>query len=111
MVAVYLVKVIKDFLVGLLPLGTASLLLSEESIKQDALYLSNNVANLSIFYREKVGALGQFLMDLYLLVAVFLAVTLEDQGIRVVYIRPYSSSLGLIIMAFIITAVVGIPVR
>jgi len=30
---VYLVKVIKDFLVGLLPLRTASLLLSEESIK------------------------------------------------------------------------------
>jgi len=56
--AVYLVKVIKDFLVGLLPLGTASLLLSEESIKWNALYLSNNIANLNIFYREKVGALG-----------------------------------------------------
>ena len=40
------------------PLGAASLLLSEESIKQDALYLSNNVANLSIFYGEKAGALG-----------------------------------------------------
>ena len=57
-VAVYLVKVIKDFLVGLPPLGATSLLLSKESIKQDALYLSNNVANLSIFYRKKVGALG-----------------------------------------------------
>jgi len=30
---VYLVKVIKDFLVGLLLLGTASLLLSERPIK------------------------------------------------------------------------------
>jgi len=30
---VYLVKVIKDFLVGLLLLGTASLLLSKEPIK------------------------------------------------------------------------------
>ena len=43
---------------GLLPLGTASLLLSEEPIKRDALYLSNNIANLSIFYGEKAGALG-----------------------------------------------------
>jgi len=33
MVIVYLVKVVKDFLVGLPLLGTASLLLSEEPIK------------------------------------------------------------------------------
>jgi len=44
--------------VGLPLLGTASLLLSEKPIKRDALYLSNNIANLSIFYREKAGALG-----------------------------------------------------
>jgi len=75
---VHLVKVIKDFLVGLLLLGTASLLLSEKPIKRDALYLSNNVANLSIFYREKAGALGQFLIGLYLPVAIFLMVTLKD---------------------------------
>ena len=43
---------------GLLLLRTVSLLLSEESIKWDALCLPNNIANLSIFYREKVGALG-----------------------------------------------------
>jgi len=55
---VYLVKVIKDFLVGLPLLETASLLLNEKPIKQDALYLSNNIANLSIFCGEKVGALG-----------------------------------------------------
>jgi len=55
---VYLVKIIKDFLVGLLLLGTASLLLSKKPIKWDALYSSNNVANLSIFYGEKVGTLG-----------------------------------------------------
>jgi len=55
---VYLVKVIKDFLVGLPLLGTASLLLSEKPIKQDALCLSDNIANLSIFCREKVGALS-----------------------------------------------------
>jgi len=78
MVAVYLVKVIKDFLVGLLLLGTASLLLSEKPIKRNALCLSNNIANLSIFCREKVGALGQFLVGLYLPVAIFLAVTLKD---------------------------------
>jgi len=58
MVAVYLVKVVKDFLVGLLLLGITSLLLSEKPIKRDALYLSDNIANLSIFYREKAGALG-----------------------------------------------------
>jgi len=44
--------------VGLPLLGTASLPLSEKPIKRDALCSSNNVANLSIFYREKVGALG-----------------------------------------------------
>jgi len=58
MVTVHLVKVIKDFLVGLLLLGTASLLLSEKPIKRDALYSSDNIANLGIFYREKVGTLG-----------------------------------------------------
>jgi len=55
---VYLVKVIKDFLIELPLLGTASLLLSKKPIKQNALYSSDNIANLSIFYREKVGALG-----------------------------------------------------
>jgi len=44
--------------VGLLLPRTASLLLSEKPIKRDALYLSNNIANLSIFYREKAGALS-----------------------------------------------------
>jgi len=44
--------------VGLLLLGTASLLLSKKPIKRDALCLSNNIANLSIFYGEKAGALG-----------------------------------------------------
>jgi len=112
MVAVYLVKVVKDFLVGLPLLRTASLLLSEKPIKRDALYSSDDVANLSIFCREKVGALGQFLAGLYLPVAVFLAVTLKDWGIGVACIGPYSSSLGLIIMAFVIAAaVVGVPVR
>jgi len=43
--------------VELLLLGTASLLLSKKPIKWDAFCLSNNIANLSIFYREKVGAL------------------------------------------------------
>jgi len=112
MVAVHLVKVVKDFLVGLPLPGTASLLLSEKPIKRDTLCLSNNIANLGIFCGEKVGALGQFLTGLYLPVAIFLAVTLKDWGIKVAYIRPYSSSLGLIIMAFIVTAaVVGVPVR
>jgi len=78
MVAVYLVKVIKDFLVELPLLGTTSLLLSEKPIKRDALYSSNNIANLGIFYGEKAGALGQFLIGLHLLVAIFLAVTLKD---------------------------------
>ena len=55
---VYLVKVVKNFLVGLLLLGTASLLLGEKPIKQDTLCLSNKIANFSIFYGEKAGALG-----------------------------------------------------
>ena len=55
---VYLVKVVKDFLVGLPLLGTASLPLSKKPIKRDAFYSSNNIANLNIFYREKAGALG-----------------------------------------------------
>ena len=63
---------------GLPLLGTTSLLLSEEPIKQDTLYSPNNIANLSIFYREKAGALNQFLIGLYLLVAIFLTVTLKD---------------------------------
>ena len=97
---------------GLLLLETASLLLSEKPIKRDALCLSDNIANLNIFYREKVGALGQFLAGLYLLVAIFLIVTLKDQGIKVAYIRPYSGSLGLIIIAFIVAAtIVGVPVK
>jgi len=44
--------------VGLPLLGTASFLLSKKPIKWDALYSPNNITNLSIFYREKVGALG-----------------------------------------------------
>jgi len=44
--------------VGLPLLGTTSLPLSEKPIKQDALCLSNNIANLGIFYGEKAGALG-----------------------------------------------------
>ena len=50
-------------------------------------------------------------MDLYLLVAVFLIVSLEDWGIRVIYIRPYGSSLGLIVVAFIIATLVGVSVK
>ena len=63
---------------GLPLLGTASLPSSKKPIKRDALRLSDNVANLSIFYREKAGALGQFLAGLHLPVAIFLAVTLKD---------------------------------
>ena len=111
MVMVYQVEIIKDFLVGLLFLRTISLLLGEESIKQYTLYSPNDVANLNIFYRKKVGALGQFFTDLYLPVAVFLAVSLEDQGIKIIYIKSYSGSLDLIIMAFIITALVGVSVK
>jgi len=44
--------------VGLLLLEITSLLLSKKPIKWDAFCLSNNIANFSIFYREKVGALG-----------------------------------------------------
>ena len=50
-------------------------------------------------------------MDLHLLVAVFLTVSLEDWGIRVTCIKPYSGSLGLIIVAFIITILVGVSVK
>ena len=96
---------------GLPLLRAISLLLGEESIKQYTLYSPNNIANFSVFYRKKVGALSQFLADLYLLVAVFLMVPLEDQGIKIIYIRSYSSSLGLIIMAFITAALVGVPIR
>jgi len=78
MVAVYLVKVVKDFLVRLPLPGTASLLLSEKPIKRDALRSSDDVANLSIFCGEKAGALGQFLAGLYLPVTIFLTVTLKD---------------------------------
>ena len=45
-------------------------------------------------------------MDLYLLVIVFFTVSLEDWGIRVIYIRPYGGSLDLIIMALVIVALV-----
>jgi len=44
-------------------------------------------------------------------VAVFLTVTLEDWGIRVVCIRPYSGSSGLVIMVFVIAAIVGVPIK
>ena len=96
---------------GLLFLRAISLLLGEESVKQCTLCLPNNVANFSIFYRKKAGTLGQFLTDLYFSVAVFLIVSLEDQGIRVIYIRPYGGSLGLIIIAFIIAVLVGVPIK
>ena len=96
---------------GLLFLGAISLLLGEESVKQCTLYLPNDVANFSIFYRKKADTLSQFFADLYLLVIIFLTVSLEDQGIKIIYIRPYSSSLGLIIMAFIIAVLVGVPVK
>ena len=43
---------------GLLLLRAISFLLSKKSIKQCTLYLPNNIANLSIFYRKKAGALG-----------------------------------------------------
>ena len=49
-------------------------------------------------------------MDLYLLVAIFLRVSLKDYRIRVAYIRPYNSSLGLIIIAFIITTLVEVSI-
>ena len=108
---IYQVKIIKNFLVGLLLLGAISLLLSKESDKQYTLYSPNNIANFNIFYRKKAGALGQFFTDLYLLVIIFLTVFLKDQGIRVMYIKPYSNSLGLIIVAFIIITLVGVPVK
>ena len=108
---VYQVKIIKNFLVGLLFLGAISLLLGKESVKQYTLYSPNDVVNLSIFYRKKVGVLGEFLTDLYLLVAVFFTVSLEDQGIKVMCIRPCGNSLGLIIIAFIIITLVKIPIR
>jgi len=44
--------------VGLLLPGATSLLLGEESVKQCTLYSLNNIANLSIFYRKKAGALS-----------------------------------------------------
>ena len=50
-------------------------------------------------------------MDLYLLVAIFLIVSLKDKGIKVIYIKPYGGSLGLIIIAFIIAILVGVPIR
>ena len=50
-------------------------------------------------------------MDLHFPVAIFLAVFLEDWGIRVTCVRPYSSSLGLIVVAFIIAVLVGGPIR
>ena len=50
-------------------------------------------------------------MDLYFLITIFLTVSLEDWGIKIIYIKPYSSSLSLIIVAFIITTLVGVPVK
>ena len=50
-------------------------------------------------------------MDLYFLITIFLTVSLKDLGIRVIYIKPYNSSLGLVIVAFIITILVGVPIR
>jgi len=45
-------------------------------------------------------------------VAVFLTVTLKDWGIKVACIKPYSGSLGLTIIDFIIIAtVVEVPIR
>jgi len=44
--------------VGLLLLGATSLLSGEESIKWCTFYLPNNVADLSVFRRKKVGALS-----------------------------------------------------
>ena len=50
-------------------------------------------------------------MDLYFLVAIFLTVFLEDWGIRVIYIKTYNSSLGLIVVAFIIITLVRVPIK
>ena len=50
-------------------------------------------------------------MDLYFLIAIFLIVSLKDLGIRVIYIRPYNSSLGLVIVAFIIAALIKVLIR
>jgi len=44
--------------VGLLLLGATSLLLGEESVKRYTLYSPNNIADLSVFRRKKVGALS-----------------------------------------------------
>jgi len=44
--------------VGLPLSGAIGLLLGEESIKWGTLYTPNNITNLSIFPRKKVGALG-----------------------------------------------------
>ena len=50
-------------------------------------------------------------MDLYFLITIFLTVSLKDWGIKVIYIKPYGSSLGLVIMAFIIIALVEVLIR
>jgi len=44
--------------VGLPLLGAIGLLLGKESIKWGTLYTPNNVTNLGILPRKKVGALG-----------------------------------------------------
>jgi len=44
--------------VGLLLLGAISLLLGKESVKWGTLCTPNNVTNLGILPRKKVGALG-----------------------------------------------------
>ena len=51
-------RVVKDFLIELPLLGAISLPLGEESIKRCTLYSPDNIANLSIFCRKKVGALS-----------------------------------------------------
>ena len=43
---------------GLLFLGATSFLLGKESVEWYTLYLPNNIANLSIFYKKKAGTLG-----------------------------------------------------
>ena len=48
----------EKFLVGLLLLGAISFLLNKKSIKSYTLYLPNNIANFSIFYRKKLDALN-----------------------------------------------------
>ena len=50
-------------------------------------------------------------MDLYLLITIFFVVSLKNQKIKIKYIKPYSGSLGLIIIAFIIVALIGVLIE